>query len=343
MLKRTIIALVFIITTSLFFDRQATAQKSDSPAVRKAIEKSLPLLDSIRNPFLEKTGCVSCHHNSLPAMTARMALDRGFNVNERTANEESERILDILNVGREKILQGDGFGGGQNVASYTLVGLAANKTPPNKTTDAIVYYVMGRQSADGRWTKAANRQPLGGSDITTTALSIRALQLYVPKGLRQEAATRIQRASAWLAKATSWNNEDQTFQLRGLVWAKTDQQMLKKMAQHLLAQQRQDGGWGQEPTLESDAYATGQALTALHEAGRLSVADPPYQRGVRYLLADQAVDGSWAVMTRSFPIQKYFESGFPYGDNQWISAAATSWATMALLLTIEPPKNLTEH
>jgi hypothetical protein len=47
------------------------------------------------------------------------------------------------------------------------------------------------------------------------------------------------------------------------------------------------------------------------------------------------------VLTRSFPFQKYFESGFPYGDNQWISAAASSWATMALILTVEAPVSLT--
>jgi hypothetical protein len=60
---------------------------------------------------------------------------------------------------------------------------------------------------------------------------------------------------------------------------------------------------------------------------------------VDYLLANQAADGSWAVQTRTFPTQKYFESGFPYGHNQWISAAASSWATMALILTVEAPVN----
>jgi hypothetical protein len=38
------------------------------------------------------------------------------------------------------------------------------------------------------------------------------------------------------------------------------------------------------------------------------------------------------VKSRSFPFQPYFESGFPYGPDQWISAAGTSWATMALTL-----------
>jgi hypothetical protein len=35
--------------------------------------------------------------------------------------------------------------------------------------------------------------------------------------------------------------------------------------------------------------------------------------------------------------QPYFESGFPHGHDQWISAAATAWATMALTLAVEHP------
>ena len=42
--------------------------------------------------------------------------------------------------------------------------------------------------------------------------------------------------------------------------------------------------------------------------------------------------------TRALPLQPYFESGFPYGHDQWISAAGTSWASMALALTVEPQK-----
>ena len=50
----------------------------------------------------------------------------------------------------------------------------------------------------------------------------------------------------------------------------------------------------------------------------------------------QIEDGSWFVETRAVPIQAYFESGFPYGVNQWISAAATGWATTALALAGHP-------
>jgi len=137
------------------------------------------------------------------------------------------------------------------------------------------------------------------------------------------------------------SNEKLLAAIRDADWANADKQTLQKMARGLLARQRKDGGWGQQTTLESDAYATGQTLVALHQAGGLPVTHRAYQRGVQYLLANQAADGSWAVQTRSFPFRKYFESGFPYGHNQWISAAASSWATMALTLTVEAPVNLT--
>ena len=64
---------------SLFVAQQASkasGSRNDPAAVRKAIEKSLPLLESVRLPFIEKTGCVSCHENSLPAMAAGMARRR---------------------------------------------------------------------------------------------------------------------------------------------------------------------------------------------------------------------------------------------------------------------------
>lgn len=338
-MKRVTTAITLLLILSIFAAAQAQTPSNDPAVVRKAIEKSLPLIDGVRLPFLEKTGCFSCHHNSVPAMALGLARDRGFSVGERTAIEESKQILNLVSAGREKLMQGDGFGGVQFTAAYILVGLIANKQEPNNTTDVLARYLLGRQSADGRWAIPINRPPTESSDIATTALAVRSLQVYAPKNARTEMETRVQRARSWLAKAAPADNEDLSFQLLGLAWANADKQTIRKAAQTLLGQQRKDGGWGQHPTMPSDAYATGQALVALHEAGGLPVADPAYQRGLGYLLADQAEDGSWLVLTRTIPLQKYFESGFPYGDNQWISIAASSWATMALLQTVETPVN----
>src|SRR5215813_7580577 len=129
-MKRIATALALTLTVSLYVAEQASkasGRRNDPTAVKKAIEKSLPLLESIRVPFIEKTGCVSCHNNSLPAMAAALARERGFKSSERTSLEESEQILGIWNVWREKLLQGDGPGGGQLNASYVLLSLAANK------------------------------------------------------------------------------------------------------------------------------------------------------------------------------------------------------------------------
>jgi hypothetical protein len=126
---------------------------------------------------------------------------------------------------------------------------------------------------------------------------------------------------------------DRAFQLLGLGWAQAEPESIREKVSKLLGEQRQDGGWGQVPTLASDAYATGLALYALHQGGGVAVDQQFYQRGVNFLLRTQLADGSWHVASRSFPIVEFSKSGFPHGRSQFISASATCWATMALTLT----------
>jgi len=121
--------------------------------------------------------------------------------------------------------------------------------------------------------------------------------------------------------------------LMGLVWTKASDSPIKTAIQEIVGRQAATGGWSQLAQLEPDAYATGQSLMALHEAG-IAVTDAVYQKGVRFLLNTQYADGSWLVRTRAFPVQPYFESGFPFGRHQWISAAGTAWAARAIALTL---------
>jgi hypothetical protein len=76
-------------------------------------------------------------------------------------------------------------------------------------------------------------------------------------------------------------------------------------------------------------------LVALHEAGGVAIRDPAWQRGLEYLLKTRHEDGSWRVKSRSKPFQKYFETGFPGGKDQWISCHASAWGVMALILASE--------
>jgi hypothetical protein len=78
-------------------------------------------------------------------------------------------------------------------------------------------------------------------------------------------------------------------------------------------------------------------MAALWESGAAEGA--AYRGGISFLLKTQFDDGSWHVASRSHPTQIYFESGFPYGPDQFISAAATNWATLALIRSRQPAAN----
>src|SRR5204863_10199711 len=97
--------------------------------------------------------------------------------------------------------------------------------------------------------------------------------------------------------------------------------------------QRQGGGWAQLPGYAPDAYSTGEALYALHEADPAN--DAQWGRGIQFLLSTQAADGTWHVRTRMISpaavSPPYFTTGFPYKKDEYLSYAATSWATIALL------------
>jgi squalene cyclase len=163
-------------------------------------------------------------------------------------------------------------------------------------------------------------------------LSIRALTAFATPARAGEYKARVERAATWLGAQAPVSTEDRVMQLLGLHWANAGGAARQKRMQQLRALQRGDGGWAQTPHLDSDAYATGQVLYTLRQLG-VPAADPALQRGAAFLLRTQREDGSWHVKSRAMKIQPYFESGFPYEHDQWISHAATAWATMALTLT----------
>jgi len=297
---------------------------------RAATERSIPLLQRTDVTFLKKAGCVSCHNNNLTAMAVATVRRNRIHVDDETSRKQLQAIASYIETWRERLLQNIGIPGNQDTVSYILLGMAAENYAPDAATDAAARFLKSRQGSDGHWWIQEPRNPLESSDIQVTAASMRAIQVYAPKTQRAEYEKAVQLASGWLVKAEPKSNEDRAFQLLGLTWSKTSKEVIRKAAGELLAAQRADGGWGQLPSMASDAYATGQTLVALHESGALAVIDTAYQRGVRFLLNTQLEDGSWYVKSRSHPFQPYFESDFPHGHDQWISAAATNWDVMAL-------------
>lgn len=318
----------------------ATVSAPSSPSLaaspRAAVERVLPLLQKNDVTFLKKSGCVSCHNNTLTAMTVALARSRNVRVDEDTAHQQVQAIGGYIETWRERALQGIGIPGDADTVSYILLGLSAENYPADQATDAMARILKRQQTPSGRWIITAHRPPIESSDIQVTAASMRSLQVYAPRLARVEYQKAIQRAAAWLTKAEATTVEERAFQLLGLGWAAASKATIQKAARAVIAEQRPDGGWSQLPSLGNDAYATGQALVALKESGAVDITHAAYKRGVQFLLNTQLADGSWYVKSRALPIQPHFESGFPHGKDQFISAAASNWAAMALALAVRP-------
>jgi ankyrin repeat protein len=308
-------------------------------SVRSAVQDSLPLLQRADSFFAKNAGCFSCHNNSMEAMAVGLARNRGLRIDEKTASEQVRFNVQALESLRDKMHQGYLFEVGDTfsdfILGYLLIGLHAENYKPDLNTDAVAMLIQSKQKSNGEWPypQADTRPPICLDYIGQTALAMRALQLYAPKTRKADFEKSVRLAASWLAKAKSANNEDRCWRLTGLAWAGMDEAATKKALQELLATQRPDGGWSDLRSMESTPYATGRSLVSL-QLGGLPVSDPAYQRGVRFLLNAQQKDGSWLTKTRALAFQPYFDGSFPHGYDQWMSAAATSWAAMALALAL---------
>ena len=306
-----------------------------APSAEAAVKKILPLIETSGEPVFKNRSCVSCHSNSLPAMTVALARKKGFSVNEQQAKKELGFAVATDMPYLEPMRLGSTIGGASNTLGYTLMGMAAAGYPADALTDAHIHYLSIHQSPDGAWRNNSYRPPEEYSPFTTTAVVLRAIKLYPLSGRREEFENRVSNAKRWLLSAKAYSVEERAMQLNGLADAGASASERAPLVKALKAAQNSDGSWSQLPGIPSEAYATGEALYALHVSGDVPTKDPVYEKGVQWLLRNQLADGSWFVPTLAVPVQPHtFESGFPHGWNQFASEAGSSWATIALLFTL---------
>ena len=302
------------------------AGASENGRIKASIERAVGLLQKSASAFFKASACASCHNQSLPQMATAAARKRGIAVDEQIAAEQVKAVFSTYAPLQEVMrTRPDKIPDPTVSVSYALLGLAAEQHAADALTAAMADLISKHQAADGHFRTLPMRPPIESSEFTSTALSIRALQVY-GNGADDGSWPR----AGWLQNAKPQTNEDAAMQLLGLAWSHADPSYLRSAATALIAQQRPEGGWAQLSTLEADAYATGQALVALLQSEQVTVTDPVIRRGIDYLLRTQQRDGSWLIRTRAFPFQPYRDGGFPHGKDQFISAAGTSWAVMAL-------------
>lgn len=313
----------------------SSVRAEETPAQAKivqAVSLSLPLLQKSLAEYPRHNSCFSCHHQGVPMFALSLAQKRGYPVDEKVMTAVVRQTTADLRPNLANYQKGTGQPGGVTRAGYALMALQSGGVKPEEITTAVTDYLLQKDKDKGSWRSSSSRPPSEISSFTDTFLALYALKNYGVKAQAEGVKERIVLARKWLETTPTRETEDQVFQLWAMAEAGSDSATIQKAVKTLLAEQNEDGGWAQLPQGASDAYATGSVLTALRLASSLPGTDAGYLRGIGYLLKTQLPDGSWHVVSRSKPFQPYFESGFPHGRDQFISMAASAWATAALAL-----------
>jgi ankyrin repeat protein len=282
-------------------------------------------------------GCAGCHHQ--PAHARAYIAARNANLPADPALRKA--FLDSLVAVRPRLVTQlpflSTFGGDYDVVLSLMAANADLKEPPNELTDMMVHFVAARQDPSGAWIGfGISRPPIEESSISRTAYAIQVLKRYSWPARKAEFDKRVHNAQLWLQQASPETTYEHADRILGLHRAGRSPSELRADADRLLKMQREDGGWAQTRYLQSDAYATGMVLETLFRTGLLKESEPAYRRGVSFLLQTQFPDGSWYVRSRAPKFQPYFQSGFPFDHDQWISSIGTAWAVMALSHAASP-------
>ncbi|HTL07179.1 MAG TPA: prenyltransferase/squalene oxidase repeat-containing protein [Chitinophagaceae bacterium] len=319
-----------LLTLLVGWTHKPARPENNITAIQSSVTRGFTLLQTSGAIMITKSKCASCHHSTMTSMVAATMAKKGITNIDTTARMREMAMLGSLDfIGNPNL--NTQFVTAKFLAPYILLGLHAEKHPADITTDISVDYLMSQAMPDGSYKAECARVPLECGDIHLTAMATRAIDLYVSPARRQQAQLLLTRARAWMEKQHPTQQQELAFQLLGLHWTGSSQSAKDAIAQQLLALQNKDGGWSQLPSMKSDAYATGQSLYALEQSGSMAVSNAAFQKGINYLLASQDASGAWLMVTRSNPIQPFVNTQFPpYDDNQFIAAAATNWAVLAL-------------
>lgn len=345
----------------------ATVKAEEAPPdVKAAIDKGLAFLAKEGTAWKTERKCSSCHQVPMALWSLSEAKNLGYSVDERAITELTQWVVaqdDPAKVFPKPPAKTEApkTDAPKADAPKTEEPKAeAPKPEPPKTetninqtplmlalafeagdakSDAgrerltrMLSEVVKEQRSDGSWGIMYVWEPFGSTPDVITKLALLSLTSPSAPDLGEAGKAAQAKGLAWLAAAKT----EETLQgsaLKLILWRRLGKPVNEQepLVKQILGWQNADGGWAQNKDLKSDAYATGQALCALTEAG-LPLNDPAIAKAQAFLVKSQYVGGSWAMTSRpGGPGGKSAKNQAPIGY------AGTAWAVMGLMRSSPAP------
>jgi hypothetical protein len=300
-----------------------------APEVKGAIDRGLIFLAKDNLTWKVKRKCAECHHAAFTIWALNKGKKRGYPVDEKALAEMTAWVVgkdylarlfvkppkqEQIELNEAPLLLALGIeAGGDKAAQDGLKQMLAS--------------LLSDQGKDGSW-KRTEARPIASSPDTLTALALLALSAPNAPDLGKEGKAAREKGLKWL-RAAKADDELQPAALRLILWRRLGLPAAEwePLAKQLRGAQNADGGWSQVKKAKSDAYATGQALYALAEAGA-KPDDEAVRRAQSFLAKTQRKDGAWAMASRAA-----LPSGKPATNLEPITHAGSAWAVMGLVRT----------
>jgi N-acyl-D-amino-acid deacylase len=320
-------------------EKKVVAEPAVPPErARKAIDRGLAFLERDAAKWRKERTCATCHHGTMTVWALNEAKSQGYAVSADTLTDVAEWTRERLaNIEKPRDSR-PGWNMVNTPAVYLAVMAQAVPTQDAVSPDELerlAGHLLRHQEADGSWAwslaPAKNRPPpVFESDEVVTMMADVALGPHVPANPSEMSPARDgrTRAAAWLgSNKPGASTQVMAIRLFRDVRAARPPRQLEAGIQRLLGRQNQDGGWGQEQGLPSDAYATGQVL---YFSGLAGVARDrtEIRRAVTFLVANQRGDGSWPMTSRAHPGEKPFTNPVP------ITYFGSAWASLGLMRSV---------
>ena len=274
------------------------------PEVTAAIDRGLGFLAKMRWLGRATTTAQSCHHAGIVIWSMHESKERGFAVDEPVLAEMTEWVAELgegkMGVRPDRKIAPNARLEGFVFLRLHLVLIRTRTRPSQKGMALFLKTIEGDQTEDGSWRSWPGTRPpmFGDSDENMTALATLALLPAAASGDEAAKAAR-DKGVEWLAAAKT-DDDPQSVALRLVVWRRLGRpaEQSEPLVRRIEERQNADGGWSQSQEMASDAWATGQALYALAQAG-IKPDDPALERGRAISSSRRSRDdGSWPMTSR---------------------------------------------